>query len=200
MDKTELKDEIVFIKKVIEDSKRTISSNNLDAIIWGVIVVIGVVFTYLHNVAILAVHIGWVWTILIGMGWIFSIISIIHKRKRPSVKTFGGRILISVWLTAGIVLTIFGFYAPIIGVIRSWTIIPISCLILGMGYYITSDILDNRITKLFAILWWIGGLVMMKWTGPFIYLVFGMMIILFHIIPSIKYQLEWKRKEMGMGK
>jgi hypothetical protein len=197
MNQIDAKDEIAFIKKVIEDSKRTVGGGNLSSVIWGVIVVIGMILTYLHIVALHSLDPGLVWIILISLGWLYTAYSMIKQRKKPSTKTFGGRILSSVWIACGIALTSIGFYATSTGAIKTWAIIPLCCMIIGIGYYVTSDIVASRITKLIAIVWWIGGLLVMTWPGSYMFLLFAGMMIAFQIVPGIKYHLEWKQQLTG---
>ena len=197
MNQIDAKDEIAFIRKVIEDSKRTVGSGNLGSVIWGILVVIGMILTYMHIVFSSAIHPGLIWAVLMGIGWIYTIIVMIKQRKKPSVKTFGGKILSSIWIACGITLTCIGFYATSTGAIKSWAIIPICCLVIGIGYYVTSDIVASRITKLFAFVWWACGLLMMTWPGLYMFLLFAGMMIAFQIIPGIKYHLEWKQQATG---
>jgi hypothetical protein len=197
MNEIDAKNEIAFIKKVIEDSKRTVGGENLSSVIWGILVVIGMILTYLHVVLNSAIHPGLIWAVLMGMGWIYTIIVMIKHKKRHAVKTFGGKMLSSVWIACGIALSCIGFYATATGAIKSWAIIPFACLIIGIGYYVTSDIVASRITKLFAVIWWIGGLLMMTWPGLYMFLLFSVMMVALQITPGIKYHLEWKKQQAG---
>ena len=200
MNRIDVKDEIAFIKKVIEDSKRTIGGENMGSIVWGIIVVIGMLLTYLHIIILHFIPVVWVWIVLIGLGWIYTVYSTIKQKNKASVKTFGSRILTSLWTACGIVMTCIGFYATLTGFIKPWAIIPLCCMVIGIGYFVTADIADSRITKLFAFLWWIGGLLMMTWPGSYIFLIFALMIITMQIIPNIKYHLDWKKQVAGMVK
>ena len=197
MNQIDVKDEITFIKKVIEDSKRTVGGGNLSSVLWGVLVVIGMILTYLHIVLSSAIHPGWVWGILIGVGWIYTIVIMIIQKKKSAAKTFGGRILSSIWIACGVVMTGIGFYATSTGAIKTWALIPVFSMIIGIGYYVTSDIVASRITKLFAITWWVAGLLMMTWPGSYMFLLFAGMMIAFQITPGIKYHLEWKKQQTG---
>jgi hypothetical protein len=201
MNHIDAKNEIAFIKKVIEDSKRAVGGDNLGSVVWGVIVAIGMILTYLHIIALTDfIHVGLLWAILIALGWIYTVSSMIKQRKKPSTKTFGGRMLTSIWTACGIVMTCFGFYAAYLHVIEPWAIVPVCSLIIGIGYYVTADIVASRLTKIFALVWWIGGLLMMTWPGAYIFLLFASLIIALQIIPNTKYHLYGKKQRSGAAK
>jgi hypothetical protein len=199
MNEIDIKDEIVFIKKVIEDSKRTAIGENIISIVWGVILVVCLFLIYLNAKGIHTVPAHYYATPLTLLGWSYTFYAIIKSKKQSPVKTFGGRIIYSVWIACGIVITCLVFFVPSFGFIERWKSVSICCLIAGIGYYVMSDITASRVTKIFAVLWWIGGLVMMKWPGVYQLLLCPAMIIVLLIIPDIKYHMDWKKQQKGLN-
>jgi hypothetical protein len=200
MNEIDIKDEIIFIKKVIEESKRTAIGEKLISIVWGLILVICLFLIFLFSIRIHNISVEWYAIPLTCLGWLYTVYVIIKSKKQSPVKTFGGRILYSVWIACGIVITCFVFIVPSLGFIATWRSIPICCMIAGIGYYVMSDITANRVTKIFAILWWIGGLVMMIWPGYYQLLLCPGMIIFLILIPDIKYHMDWKKQQKGITK
>jgi hypothetical protein len=197
MNNIDIKDEIAFIKKTIEDSKQTVGGGSLISIVWGVYIVVCTVLIYLYVKSIHAIPTGWYVIPLSGLGWLYTIIVILKRKKQSPIKTFGGKIFYSVWITCGIVITCLVFYTGHFNTISRAAILPVCCMIIGIGYYVTSDITASAITKLFAILWWIGALVMMTWPGLYIYLLFPCMSIVLIIIPGIKNHLDSRKQLKG---
>ena len=153
-------DELVFIRKVIEDSKRSVVENGIGYIFWGILVFIGLILVYLGIVFHLPTNSAWIWVVLIGFGWSYTIIANIKKHRKKPVKTFAGQILMSVWISAGLSMTIIGFIATSSGMINGLALSPLMSTVLGAAYFISGTVYDSKWVKLLAFGWWCGGIAM----------------------------------------
>jgi len=192
MDSMDAQQELSFIRKVIEDGRRAISDDGKELIVWGLLVVVGMATMFVSLQFEFAISKVWLWGALIGIGWTYTIVREIRTRKRNRFTTFGGRILGSLWMGCGIVMTLVGFLAPATGAIKPWAIIPIISLILGIGYLVTGVVHDDRWMRMSAAGWWVGAVVMLLWPGYYMFLLFGGLIIVFQIVPGVKLYREWQ--------
>ncbi len=194
MTENDAQQELAFIKKVMEDSRRIIAYDGKDFTVWGILVAVGMILMYLKIVFQFQIDSMIFWGILIGTGWLFSIKRrFTHYRKRR-VKTFAGAVIGSVWLSCGIVMTLIGFVLGPVGAIKGWAIMPLIALVLGIGYFITSVIIPNRWIRYSAFGWWIGGILIAAYPAPYILLVFAGMMICFQIIPGIVLQRQYRKQ------
>lgn len=197
MDAIDAQQELAFIKKVIDDSRTAISSNGKDLIVWGLLVVIGMVTMFVDSQLGYTIPKLLLWAALIGIGWTYTLVSVYQNRKKTRFRTFGGKILGSLWMGCGIVMTLIGFLTTTTGALKSWGIIPMISLVLGIGYLVTGVVHDNRWTRLSAFGWWGGGIIMLIWPGQYMFLLFGAMMIVFQIFPGVKLHQQWKLQHAG---
>ncbi|HAP36082.1 MAG TPA: hypothetical protein DCQ28_09125 [Bacteroidetes bacterium] len=194
MEEIEARDELVFIKKVIEDSRRMIVYDGNDFIVWGILVAVGMIAMYVNIVFQYYLSPLLLWGILIGMGWVYSLIRgfVVHRRSHE--RTFAGKVISSVWLSCGIVMTLIGFALPALGVIKGWEIMPLIALVTGIAYYITSIVITEKWVRYSAYGWWIGALLIAAFPGKYIFLIYAGMMVCFQIVPGIVLQRHYKNQ------
>jgi hypothetical protein len=209
MERIDAQQELAFIKKVIQDSRRVAVDNGIDYIVWGVLVSLGMFLT----VAILLFKLehrfgNWIslalWILVMGSGWIFSLIRHLRSSANERVRTMSGTILSMLWLACGITIMTFIFVgAPFQQINPS----PAIASVLGIGFLVSGVLLDFVYFKLAAIGWWLGSLFMFylnsPWSRPksvpyvFDFLLFGIMMLMFQVIPAVILYRRWKKELDG---
>ncbi len=196
MNDSQVLEDLAYLKRVVQDSRRVVVDNGVQLLSWGILIVFGMIATYAY------VHLGlnlpetWMWIILIGIGWGLSIWLGWIKMKRSHAITFIQKVLSSIWIGLGVTMTIIGFLGPVTGAISPWATVPLLSLILGSGFLATGTVHQERLLILAAVGWWAGGLITMFWPGDYTLLLFAGMMILFQIVPGIFVYRKWK-KQMG---
>jgi len=186
--------ELAFIKKVMEDSRRIICDDGKSFIFWGILISIGMLVTYLKIAMDWGVNLGWFWPVLISFGWIVTIYVEIRADKKRSSKTFAAKILGSVWISCGIAMTILGFVGSITGAYNGVFISPLISVVLGIGYLLTGVIQGKRWVSLLAIGWWSGALLMFYLQNLETLLIMTGMMIFLQTIPGMILYKESKRE------
>ncbi|MGH2574270.1 MAG: hypothetical protein ACRDFC_01070 [Ignavibacteria bacterium] len=192
MDTKQAETEIAVIRKIMEDTSRIIDSGK-DFIVWGFVVFLGMLGTYYFIIAGMSKSIPWLWAVLIGVGWIYSIAFHWRASYKLRAKTLAGRILAGVWISSGIVMTVIGFLGSATGAVRGWAITPVISLVLGSAYLVSGIIYGRKWLRNLALGWWVGGIAMMLFPGLHIFLVFALMMVLFQIIPGFIFYSNWKK-------
>ncbi|MBI3585818.1 MAG: hypothetical protein HY088_01650 [Ignavibacteriales bacterium] len=194
MTEQEAQQELAFIKKVMSDSRRVLVYDGKEFITWGVLTVVGMLIMYFAKVFDVQVSTFWLWGILIGGGWLYSLAIGLSRHKSPNTKTFGGTILGSVWLACGIAMTLIGFVVPLSGAIKLWAIIPLISMVSGVGYFITGVIHGSTWIRNSSLGWWLGAVIMLYWPGSYMFLFFAGMMVAFQIIPGVFFYRKWKQE------
>ena len=72
MSDSQVLEDIAYLKKVIEDSRKVVIDNGVIMLTWGILVVVGMILTYAYIHFGLKIPETWLWIVLIGIGWILS--------------------------------------------------------------------------------------------------------------------------------
>ena len=194
MEKHNAELEISMIKQIMDDSKKIVVDDGKGYIIWGALIVIGLLGTYFLILGKLYEYIGWLWIASIGAGWVYTIIIHAVKGHKKKVRTFAGKILGAVWFSCGITMTIVGFVGTGTGSFGAYTISPMMSVILGIAYFVTGVINGQGWVRNLAAGWWIGAIVTFIWTGINSLLVFAGMMVVLQIIPGIVLYSKFKKE------
>ena len=194
MDTKQAELEITLIKKIMQDSRKIIVFDGKGFIIWGVLVLIGLIGTYISITMEISYYVGWLWLTVIGTGWIYSLVTYWIIGSKVRVHTLAGKILGGVWLSCGIAITLIGFLGTYSGALRGWGISPMMSIILGVAYFMSGLIYGHPWVKYLSFGWWGGAVVMFLFPGLHILLIFAAMMIMFQIVPGIILYIKWKKE------
>jgi hypothetical protein len=197
MEKQKAELEISMIKQIMDDSKKIVVDDGKGYIIWGILIVIGLLGTYFSILSKHYYYIGWLWIISIGIGWVYTIIVHAVKDHKKKVKTFAGKILGALWFSCGVAMTIVGFVGAGSNSYGPYTISPLMAVILGIAYFVTGVIYGQPWVRNLSIGWWIGAVVIFIWKDMNSLLVFAGMMIMFQIIPGIILYTKFKKEYLA---
>lgn len=194
MQESTAQQELSFIKKIMEDSRRIIVDDGLDFIFWGIVASTGLIITYLLIITEKWEYIKWTWIVLIAIGWIFSISRGIKREKKKTAFTFTGKILSATWAACGITMTIIGLIGIFTEAIKGIYISPSVSLVLGIAYAVTGTVYKNKWIASLSIGWWIGSIFMFVLPGIHNILMMAIMMLVFQIIPGITLYNRYKKE------
>lgn len=183
-----------YIKNVLLDSKNIITDNGAAAILWGIVIVIAQISTFMLIAAKIYSPIVWVWVVAIALGWTVSIVTS-KKISRSGIVTRSLKIDSAIWTSALVVMTITGFAGTISGMISAYAINPLIALILGSSYYVTGVVYSDKIFKNISFGWWIGGTALLWIHNEYSFLLFAGMMITLQIIPGLILYKRYKKEE-----
>ena len=192
MDEKTALEELKFIRNIIEETRKSVIYNGKDYIFWGVLVIVGMLSTYIFHVTRLHFNSIWIWAVLIPVGWFFSIFNRRRmKEKHPA--TYSGKLIGYVWGGAGVAMTIIGFVGPMFGTINGMAIPPLACIIMGSAYFVTGKIVESKWLSNLSFGWWIGGIVLFYVTTIESFLIMSFLMLFFQTIPGIIIYRKYKQ-------
>lgn len=190
--KEKLFEDLQYVKRIIQDSRNIVVDSGIGFITWGVIIILGLFVTYLDIILQGDQYSIWAWIVLISAGWIQSIFDWYKKRAERTRVTFAGRLLGTIWLAVGISMTIVGFVGPFVGAYKSVYISPIISAILGIAFYISSLLYENKLMKFIPILWWVGSIYMFLFPGIQTILIMALLMLFLQVLPGILLYRKYK--------
>ncbi len=194
MEKQQAELEINMIKKIMEDSRKIVVDDGIGYIVWGMLILIGMISSYFVVLTKQYSYTIWIWVILIGGGWAYSIISHLLRNSKKKASTLAGKILGGLWISTGISMTLIGFIGPLSHSINGYTITPLISIMLGIAYFVSGIIYGLGWVRNLAVGWWVGAIVIFYWPGLHTFLIFAAMMALLQIIPGIILYLKFKKE------
>ncbi|MCB0720769.1 MAG: hypothetical protein KDC42_00590 [Ignavibacteriae bacterium] len=186
--------ELTYIKRVIESSRKSLVEKGVGYIFWGVLVVIGIGLQYSKFFFKIPLLHGYEWFVIIGFGWLVTFFLYKRKRGYKNSTSFGQQILSTLWIGAGIGLGIVGFIGSMSGTLPGLAITPVMSVILGVAYFASGKIYETKWMYFIGLGWWTGGIVLFFWHSIHTLALFGIMMILFQVIPGLYFYNKWKKE------
>ena len=153
MEENKIREDVQYIKRMIENNQRTLVDNGLSYIINGLIVAIGIPLTILMGYNGFEQYIPYVWLLLIAVMIGTNFIANKKLEKKSNVKTFGSELFSAVWGACGLsIVIVFVLSFNSLGMSAGGFFMSISA-ILAIGYFLTGVINDLKFMKVLAALW-----------------------------------------------
>jgi hypothetical protein len=194
-EKLHAEDELSFIKKVMEDSRRYTIDNGVGFILWGILGVIGMGVIFAGGIMGFEVNALYLWLAIFLIGFAITYFTSRRESRVCKVSTFAGRMLGAVWI--GCLLTVFMiffipfFFPDVPGRLLTSVIV----LVIGAGYFISSFIFNYRWIMYNAFAWWAGAFVIMIFKIPYFGLiVLSVLFIFFQVVPGMVLYNKWKKE------
>jgi len=179
-------EDLAMIRQLMSESRRTAGAGGPFYVLWGGVVLAGLLLTYLSVRTGLAVPRLFIWIGAIGAGWVGSFVLGRRLSERAPVQTPGGRVMMGIWVGGGVTGTLLGFAVPAAGLVSSAgeTLGPIA-MVLGGCYFASSYVTRSSAMRWMAAGWWAGGTAMLWWNGIESLLIMGALVLGLQLLPGI---------------
>ncbi|MFH0736081.1 MAG: hypothetical protein V1773_16625 [bacterium] len=197
MEEEKVHEDILFIRKIIEDNRRKLVDNGLSYIINGSVLAIGIPITVTMGFVGMETYIPYVWLFLVAVMIALNITISKRVQKNFSVKTFGSEVFNALWLACGISIMIIFILSITTSAITPSAFITSCASIFGIGYLLTGVINDLKFMKILAAFWWLTAIITGLW-GLFAQLnympiFFSAMVLILQLIPAAIIYKKWKK-------
>lgn len=199
MNETEAKESLELIRSMIEETKRSTAYSGAIYIVWGVVTLLAVLGTYLLVILKLYSYIGINWIGFMVLGLVYSFYHGATQRRKAQIATFSGEIIGHTWFACGVSLVILAFVAPLAGLYPSWMVPAVVATVIGIGYFITGEILQWKLFIWLAVLWWLGGTGMMLLKRESILLAFAFLVSVGYLVPGFILRAKYKKQTKGQN-
>lgn len=195
IDSTQAELELSEIKRIMEDSRRIMVDDGTGFILWGSLVALGLIASYLSVLGYLQWNVTSIaWFVLIGLGWLITIFQVRREKKERRAVSFAGKVAGAIWGSAGITMTIIGFVGSYSGLVKGMGISPLMACVLAAAFFVSGVIYNDKTFRYLSFGWWAGALVMFFWYSPHTLLLFALMIIFMQVLPGFLMFKKWKKE------
>lgn len=196
-------DDLAYIRKLMADSRGQVADDGKPSIIWGIIVCLGLLYTYYEAVNDGPNLTGWIWMGLSVCGWIYMFWWVRRKKTKQPMRTFAGRITGAIWGSVGISITLFVFAT----MASYWFERPVELhpifigyvisILLGIGYFVSGILYEIPWLRLVGIGWWATSLIYIFWPGVHSLLILAAAELVLQVIPGILLLRKYRSAQLS---
>jgi hypothetical protein len=191
MEQVNAQEELAFIRKMMADTQIKMADDGKPSIVWGVIVALGMLATYISALYDTDFGVAWMWIGLSLLGWGYVYYYRSRKMQKARLQTMAGRIVGSIWgacgVCIGLVITL-TFVAPAVSgvyIVNPVALTSIVSILLGMAYFLCGIVYGKAWVRYVAFGWWLGAIGMFLFPSVHVLGIYALMIIVFQVIPGI---------------
>jgi len=188
-----LESEILFIKKIMNESRKSALDNGKYYILWGVLISVACFANYFNNKMSLDFNPNYFWGVCILTGWVFSIIWGYKDSKKAKTYSAANKTISALWASLGIAMLVIVVAGKVSGSISYASISPLIAAVLGVGYFTSGVMYSDKMLKLMAFCWWGASVVMFNISGVEVLLANGIFLLAFQVIPGLILFSKWKK-------
>ncbi len=192
IDQHEAKEQLDFIRSIMDDGQRVLADNGFGFILWGFLILGAGLLTLLFDYMDIHDAEGWIYLVCIGIGWVYMI----AHRDKERKQTFGNpltiRIINAIWTAVLLAMTMMGFLGIISETIRSDYICSVLFTTLGIAYYVQGVITGKSWVRNLGFGWWLGAGLLYFINGLWADILIAAMMIGLQIIPGFIFRKQWK--------
>lgn len=184
-----------YIKTFLDKSRLVFRENGFHYLYWGIAVPVWTGLTYLLGHLGLYRLIGWSWMLLYAVSLV--IINIRERRRDRKIRTFAGSIMGYLWIGMLATAAIIILMMLISGNISLKPSLAVLAAMLGMAFFVTGALMENKKVSLLGGGWWlvclIMGLIPEFWAPAFM----ALATILLDFIPGLIFYRNSRASREG---
>ncbi|MBT3228578.1 MAG: hypothetical protein HOD43_05510 [Candidatus Marinimicrobia bacterium] len=192
MDNREAKEQLAFIKSVMDDSQKVLADNGDGFILWGVLMILAGVSSYFLDQFELNRFQGWLYLGIVGIGWIYMLT--LHRKTDKSIigNPLTKKIIDSIWIAVLATMTLLGFVGGASQAINLDHMTAVMYTVLGIAYFLQGVITGKVWVRNLAFGWWGGSIILFFLTHGYAGILAIVMMIGLQIIPGFIFRRQWK--------
>ena len=186
---TDLGDELVAIRRMMDEAQRAIEDNGKYFVTWGVLTIVGLVATYATVTGDAPIRTLWIaWAALVALGWLLG--ARWGRRDDGPARTIASTMVADGWSAVGIALSVLVFAGAVSGTLPPQAVPGVASALLGSGAFASASAYRQLPLRAMALVWWVGAIVMLLWPGAYTILLMTAMVLVLFVAPGL---LLWAR-------
>lgn len=192
MDEQQARDDIKYIREMLDRTRRSTADSGDLFIFWGVWIILALVGHYILSFTRLH-HWIWVnWAAFTFSGWAFTIFHQVRRGRRERILTFAQESVAYLSFACGIAFALAAFALPALKV-YSYNVIPIIIsLISGVFLFGLGGLLRARLMLWAGVAWWLGAVVLTfvpdNWRG----LGIVPLLMVGYLVPGLAFRAKFR--------
>jgi hypothetical protein len=171
-------------KEMIARTKFTVVDRSTFYFLWGALVFVASISSYILEQRDPGRDIWLPWAILMPFGGIVSGILMGRKRSRSHVQTYAEHTYDGVWLSTGLAAAIIVFGNPILHYFPPRATYVLISILAGLAVYSSGHIMGLVTFKLGGLSWWCGAVIMMIFPDKYHPLIMASVVLPGYLLPG----------------
>lgn len=194
VDNVSAAEDLAYIRRIMEDTRHTVADRGEGFIIWSVIVLVGLLGTWLIPMKYPGWALGIFWPVLIALGWLVTLLFYRPSRQRATSRSPAGKLTAALWFACTIAIFVIVFAGVPTGIITSLSaIMGIIAAIVGIGVFVNGALMGLGWVRNLAFGWWAGAIAEFFWHGPTALLIYAILIVAFYLVPGLILNRQVRR-------
>ncbi len=185
MNELQAKEEIRFIKEMIEKTKQITAGSWMFFLIWGIMAIFGIIGMYVLVFLEKFSFIWLNWIVFMLVGVVFSFVYGARLERLQGKKTYAQTATRYLCFACGMAFILVGFIFPLLGLYSWGSIAVFISLIAGILVFTLGGIYEWNLLKWCGVIWWIGAIGMVFIHENYRALFFVLLIIIGYIMPAL---------------
>ena len=152
----QVRQDIAFIRRAVEEGGAYATAGSPDMLVWGVAVALGYLGTYafIRGWSPIAPH--GLWAVCLGAGWLYSLRRIVVGPQGRPARGPMAQALAMLWFGCGVFMTTLVIAAMASGAAREGWFDAVVAGVLGIGFFASASLSNLPWLRWIAVLWWAG--------------------------------------------
>lgn len=176
--------DLAYIRQVMEDTRRAAYVSGGYFIVWGIVIGLGLVGSWLTATGAWQVSPLLYWAVCLALGGAGTFL-LVRAEMREPVCAPAGRLIGMVWASMGISMLIIFFIGVGSGTLGGQHMSALSSALVGGAVFMTGTLAGLPWLRNLSIGWWAGSAVMFAWPGLYVLLLMGVMLFALYVIPGV---------------
>jgi hypothetical protein len=196
MNELQAKEEIRFIKEMIEKTKQITAGSWMFFLVWGIMAILGIasmyVLVFLEKYSFIWLN----WVVFMLVGVVFSLVYGARLERLQGKKTYAQTATGYLCFACGMGFFLSGFILPLLG-LYTWGLIPVLIsMIAGILVFTLGGIYDWNLLKWCGVIWWLGAIGMVFIHENYRALFFVPLIIIGYIMPALILRSMYRKERI----
>ena len=194
MNEIEAKEQLRVIKEMLERARRSTAEFGVFFLVWGALLILGVLGNY---ALVVAERYGWIWlnwTLFPGMGVVFSCVYWARRDREAGTKTYASMAAGHLGIGCGAAFVLIGLVLPALKVYSWGAIAPLISVVWGTYLFAAGGIVDWALLRWCGALSWAAAIGMVFVGEQYRALAFIPLILIGFILPGLIMKSRHRRE------
>lgn len=180
-------EDLAYIRDVLDATRAATRLSGSHYLLWGSLIGGGLLLTWLVLERWLPWPFGsiaWIWGAIVALGWAGTGWLLWRENERAPAVGRAARQMGLVWAGFGITALLLYFVGSVHGPVPAHALSGLMALCMGLAVWAVGLIAAIGWFRNLALLWWLGGALMLAWPGPHTVLALAAMLLLLFSLPG----------------